>query len=516
MSAQESRIETPDVAAPTVERVGIFERIGDRLNPILIREVNQALRGRAFLATGILALMAIVIIALTVAAQGEEATGSGGTVLAGTLGALIPLLMFIVPLQAFVSTRHEVTRGTSEHLHLSRLGPGAIIRGKIAASMVQLLLYLSIFAPLLAMTFLLRGVDVPTIALALLLCLIFGLGACALAVACGALCRWPSIFRVLPVVAVVVGLGSLTIFLVADLGSFYFLWNFGGTSGKVWQIALGVSIPVVLGVVLCGMVGAAVLAHPYENRSTAFRIFALVSLILGLGWMLLVVWITDAPVASILHEAIPGYVATCAGLLALFPIFAATEEPTLSPRVRSRVSRRAGLAFHSVPFLPGRGNGVLFGTLLATVALGSMLVMSPFAGSQGLDADMVGIAILCWLYVLVYAGIAGFARAFLPDDRRGNWIARAVVPALLLLAVLLPLLFGLFGDRRFGRGWEPYDILNPFATIARYDGGSNSPYAILPYLACIWAITLLLNLRAVGRAVAEVMDASRERRRCAR
>jgi hypothetical protein len=513
------------VSGGETPRIGLAGRIGDRLNPILLREVNQALRGRAFLVIASLSLLAIVVIALVVAAQGEEAGGQGGEVFLGTLAVLVPILMFLVPLSAFHSMRQEVTRGTVDHLHLSRLGPGTIVRGKLAAAMVQIVLILAIFAPLLGMTFLLRGVDVPTIAASVVLLFLCALGACAFGVACGALCRWPAVFRALPMVAAVGGLGALTVSMIGG-GAFMIGMTSLGMRIDLWARLLGIGAPVLGAVLLCGLVGAAALAHPYENRSTGFRLFALTALVVALGWFVgtsVLVrtgsspWAVAPPPPLALRLAraardLPDLSAVLAGFLGIFPYFAATEDRSLSPRVRTRVPRSPVLAALATPFLPGSGGGILFASFLVLLGIlgGTALPAALGATAFGTDA---AFAVIGWLYVFGYSVAAGIVRFFLPRGTLGDWLARATAPALLLVAVFAPLLARTFGwVPRRATPPGPLGFLNPFQTLEWYDGHPLPPGDLVPILGWACVALLVLSLPAIVRGLADVLDASRERR----
>jgi len=52
----------------------------------------------------------------------------------------------------------ELEDGTFETLSLSTLSPGPILVGKLSDAALQLIVYLSVIAPCIALTYLLRGV----------------------------------------------------------------------------------------------------------------------------------------------------------------------------------------------------------------------------------------------------------------------------------------------------------------------------------------------------------------------
>ncbi|NJN14629.1 MAG: hypothetical protein HC813_03135 [Planctomycetes bacterium] len=123
------------------------ERLLDRVNAILVREIQQALNSRIFVVTLSLSLGAILCIGLVIAAEGGRADSIGRDAFLWTLLGLTPVAFLIVPMQAFFSTRTEVTSGTVDHLLLTHLSASAIVRGKLLAAFTQFILFLSLFAP---------------------------------------------------------------------------------------------------------------------------------------------------------------------------------------------------------------------------------------------------------------------------------------------------------------------------------------------------------------------------------
>ncbi len=492
------------------------DRLSEHLNPILVREVRQALNSRAFAITGLLALVATVLIGLGVAWDGPQAAGKGRDVFVVSLQVLLPILLFIVPFQAFVSMRHEVTQGTVEHLLMSRLRPGQIIRGKLGAAVVQFVLYLSIFAPLLTMTFLLRGVDVPTIAYLIVMAFLFGVAACSIAVACGALSRWPNVFRVLPFIVVVVGLGGATWGLAVALE---FLAR--GISSQIfderfWWASTFILLGVAMGAFLFYLVGTAMLAHPYENRSTAFRLFAWIGTILGFAWLL---FMSTRPGMGRGFDAtvLWGYAFSLAPSLVLFPLFAATEDLPLSPRVRTRVPRNRLLALLAAPFLPGATRGLLFTLLLAATAVGGAAILVSLSlvpsGRPPYAAGIQVSAYLSWLTVLFYCGVGTFVRSRLGRGPKATWIARGIPLLLLLLAIVVPLLVEALAGGAHRREWKAYQLLNPFETVDVHVSPGVQRFQLTGLGIATGVVLLLLGGRGMVRGVREVLVASRERRR---
>lgn len=505
-------------AEPRDPSDGRLLRLTERLNPILVREVRQALNGKGFLFTAGLALLATVVIALVVAGRDERLPGEGEEVLLLALRVLAPILFFIVPFQAFQSTRSEVGGGTVEHLLMSRLSPGAIVRGKLYAATVQFGLYLAIFSPLIGLTYLLRGVDVPTIAVYLTLAFVYAVACSALGVACGALCRWRNFFRVVPFAILLIGLLWFTGTAIAGLE---FVMR-AMRSTMAMQVFLpwlaGLLLLPIAATALLALVGAAALSHPHENRSTPFRIYAFAFVLLGLGWAF---YESGAGAFSLgsrtsrVQDLLSLASLVSAVVLGLFPLFATSETAELGPRARRRVPRRALLALLATPLLPGRSRGMLFCLLLAAGSVGAVHGLPALLGQPAASAQLFDQAYVAWCYVVLYAGAIGLVRCWLAPTPARNWAARGLLPLLLLLGVLLPLVVAAITPGRAVRSWNSLHVLNPFYTLAYLTiGGSGSARVdeILTLVPVLAAVLALLHVPAMVRGVVEVQRASRERR----
>jgi hypothetical protein len=493
-------------------RRSLLERIGDRLNPILVREVHQALNGKAFVVTAALALLAITIIALVVASQDEVSPRDGAEAFLNTLRVLIPILFFIVPFQAFLSMRAEVGGGTVEHLLMSRLSPAGIVRGKLLATTVQFAIYLAIFSPLLAMTFLLRGVDVPTIAVMLALAFIVALACSALGIACGALCRWKAFFKVVPFAIMLIGLGWLTAGaieivdeLVRDMRQVLAADEF-----LHWFTSL-VAVPIVA-TLLFAMIGSSALAHPYENRSTKFRLFSIGFVLLTFGWTIYN-YKRMGPGSLRTYFDLGDQLlfagAMCAVALCLFPFFAATEARALSPRVRRHVPRNPLLAMLVAPLLPGCGRGLVFTLGLAGLVLGGAWLLPSLYDAPAGDSWAWTSLIAAWLYVIFFSAVGCRVRSALSDAESRNWWARATVPIMLLAGTLLPLLASVVAGRSVMRSWSPLHLLNPFYTLDRL---RRDEAEIMGWLVGFTLLAVVLNLVVMVRGIQEVAAASKNRR----
>jgi ABC-type transport system involved in cytochrome c biogenesis permease component len=153
-----------------------LEWAGDWLNPILVKETRQALKSRQFLLTFLLVLIACWIVTMggvALIGPGIYYSASGSTLLLCYFIVLAFPLTIVVPYSAFRSLAAEREDNTFDVLSITTLKPRQIISGKLGSAIAQMAVYFSAVTPCLAFTYLLRGVDVPTIGV-LLIYVFFG------------------------------------------------------------------------------------------------------------------------------------------------------------------------------------------------------------------------------------------------------------------------------------------------------------------------------------------------------
>ncbi len=147
-----------------------LERLGDRFNPIVVKDVRQALKSRQFVGTFLLLLLAAwagSIFGVSYLGESIDYGSPAVTFYAGFLFALCAASLVIVPFSTFRSIVEERTETTLELLQITALSPVQIVRGKTLSAMVQVLVYYCAIAPFIAFTALLPGFDVVHVAFSL-------------------------------------------------------------------------------------------------------------------------------------------------------------------------------------------------------------------------------------------------------------------------------------------------------------------------------------------------------------
>lgn len=184
------------MSAPEAKAAPLLERLGDRLNPLVVKEVRQGLRTRVFWVCFVLMLVACLMLSLTAYVNARE--GSFTTHGRGYFFAYYVCLglvhFFIIPYSAYRSLAREREDETWVLLVLTGLGPRRILRGKVTSFLVQAALYASAVGPFLLFSYYLNGIDLPSILMVLVLggawlAFLTVLGVCAATLADGRMGR---------------------------------------------------------------------------------------------------------------------------------------------------------------------------------------------------------------------------------------------------------------------------------------------------------------------------------------
>ena len=494
-------------AEPAPQRRDPFARVSDALNPILVREVQQAVKGRVFPLTILLALGVSVVIASVVASEeGMEVDGRGA--FDAGLATLAPLLLFVVPMQAYNSMRTELKSGIVEQLLMSRLGPGRVLVGKLQAAMVQFVLYVSLLSPLLATSYLLRGVDLLTIVVSLLFALIACVAATAFAVSSAAQAVVPAL-QPIANLGVAFGLGLATFGAVAGIGSGEYAQGVGEMLRSRYAAAVmsGVGLAAAVSTTLSWLTARSYLMHAFEDKSSGFRVFLWILPLLVYGWMLAFIDPADW------HEMFPAL--TFGLLLAAIAwgIFMVTEQRPFSPRVRHHVPTGRLTSALAAPLLPGRDRGMLCFALFAAALVGVALLFWPSsAGPFAIHRVLGRVGLMTLAYGAVYLNLGRWWRGILPETVKASQAGRVFVPLLMFVLIIVPLVIDALAQG-YVDDWHLGHVMNPFWTISRFTASRWDSAA--PVVVAVLVVATLVQVPCWVRGVRETTRAAAARRRLA-
>jgi hypothetical protein len=480
------------------------------MNPILVKEVRAALRGRFFrFAFPIVVLSAVSIGMIVLVETGETQREGLGRDFFGTIYVFMCVaLLGLVPFSAFLSMGSEWDEGTYDLLVISDMRPRQIVLGKLLSAAIEGQLYLSAFAPLLVFAFLLRGIDIVTVVVILACTAVGSISATAIALALSSLSR-VRVARVL-LLAIVAGAGVLLV-----VGASGFAQYMVRPGGFVVGPSFEVLSTILLAIVSFGLLGFTVacerLAHPEENHSTVPRLLVTFLLLVMLGivsWMELV---SHSSVTRDVHQ--PLIIALV--LAAVAQVFFVTESETMTRRTRQGVPASSVLACLAIPFLPGGGRAVLLFFVHLGLALGTgAMIHAVDAWRHSTPATLwfphVGNILRFSVYLFLYLAGTSLPFSRRSASQRVRFVARIVVPCLALFSMFVPPLIGFLAQ---DLDWmEMRHPFNPFYAVGGFWPEDMEPGLMFLLLVLLALAVLLLSLRRITRSIAEVLEASRERR----
>src|SRR5437867_3551802 len=160
--------------------LGRLDNLSDWLNPIVVKEVRQMVRGREFNYSFGLSLVIGLTVALfgVAGAMGGDTT-SGSWIFAALTTCLTLVGLAVVPMGTFSALRNERAEQTLDLVILTTLTPRRLVIGKLLAQGIKLLTLFAGLSPFMAMSFLLGGIDLITILISLAVLFMWSIWACA-------------------------------------------------------------------------------------------------------------------------------------------------------------------------------------------------------------------------------------------------------------------------------------------------------------------------------------------------
>lgn len=499
-----------------------FDRASDWCNPILVKEVRQALKSRAFVATFLLLLLGSWLISafgLLAAGPSVEYGSVGQAFFTFYFGVLCVALGIVVPYGAFRSLLNERDDNTYELLSITALSPGQIVRGKWACAIVQTLLYYSAIAPFIAFTALLQGFDFGQAAV-LLVSAFYGSTALSIAALMLSTTVRQRVWQGFLSMGLIAGLCMLVSMILSGLTSLM-MFPLPLDDAVFWWSAAVLLVLSASYQWLFYQIAAARLTFESENRSTGIR-----WTVSGQFWLLWLLaagyhWYQGTAPRADLVWLLTG----ASGVhLALVGLAFSAEPDGLSRRVRRTLPKRSIVRAPLAPLLPGGARGYLF-TLLHLAAL-FVLSLSAFAWAQsgnvgGAVTELRNLASLnpaTWnrmptrfvLAIVCYiAFYSGLAACFL---RRGRALhhsfngahARTMIVIVIAVGFLIPM------GMRIGR-FVPYndaslsDVFFPFWLLFDIEDGISKAEQLGVVAGAALAM-IGLNLKPMLRGVGEILE----------
>ncbi len=498
--------------------------LGDRLNPILVKETRQALKSRQFIITFTLVLvLAWVWSIFGVAMIGPEIyyAARGFDMFLGYYVILAIPLLVVVPFGAFRSLASEREDGTYELLSITTLKPRQVVSGKLGSAVLQMLVYLSAVSPCLAFTYMLRGIDAPTILYVICCFFLASLGASVIGLVVATLTHekhWQIVLSVLFLFALAMLLWLSLMMAFAVLAEMPPPFQ----SQDFWTVNAILFTAFASYFALFYCASAAQLTFPSDNRSTTLRRVMVVQQALLIGW---VGWYFSQENAEFAQIAVVYFVLAAMHWTAM-GLFMNAELGELSLRVKRQLPQSfLGRTFLTW-FNPGPATGYMFTVANLAAALFAGLVLmvghgmlfpgsATALGTMGLTMPiLIAFGTLAFSYIIFYLGVGRLVIALL----------RRVTQVTLVLAVLLQVLFVLAGsgiplsihlmmpDLR--NDYSLIEITNPLYSLSEVMQVRDFTFEVVVLLVAVPLAALaafLMNVPGIVYAVRQVRIAKPKR-----
>lgn len=468
-----------------------FDKLSDRLNPILVKETRQALKSRQFIATFLLLLgcswLVSALCLLTLLGNNDSLRGS--TLFAYYYFVLAVAALIVVPFSAFRSLQNERDQQTYEVLSVTTLKPRQIVLGKLCSALVQIFIYYSAITPFISFTYLLRGIDLGTIlfflCLGMLEAVILSLATLTLSTLASQR-QW----QVLLTLLVLGGLTTVQLYSAIAIGSVvsegqplpFSDWAF-------WLVVLHSLVLAFMYCLLFEQVAVSQITFEADNRSSGIRIVTSLLVLLYLCWPLIIKTFPSVP--SIRRDEIEVVLVLAALHLGIIGLFLVTEPDILSRRLQRQLHGMNVRRLFSLFYFPQGSRGLWFvalhgGLVLALAAVADIL----FVSASDMNCTFFALDLLSYigLYLGLGAALLRMGRRFIPDLRPA--LVRVMVILLAVGGMLLSAMLSLADANKIVQ--DLFRFLNPFEML----DGSKYSY-LRPTLYLAGACGILINLKAM-------------------
>ncbi len=476
----------------------LFGRLDDWLNPIVVKELRQAVRSRVVVAALMLflvlqvAVLAFYVLSTEVGAGRDADIFRAGREVFTILQGILLGTCLLVPAYAGVRLGAERSDTNVDLLFISTLRPRAIVAGKLLSAVVLVLLVFSACAPFMTFTYLLRGLDIPTIALILLLDFLVALWGIQAAIFLAAIPA-PAAVRGVFLLAGLAGLiGLFSATLAATRGLLLFGFAIDSTDFLVGLVAAVVL--VLAGVGMLFVWSVAVLSPPSANRSLVVRAYAVgywLATGLALGYL-------SRHTSDLMPLAT--WVLLNGLLFSLLLLVAINERDHWGPRVARWIPRRSWLRAPAFLFYSGSAGGVLFAVLLFLLTVGLGLLakhLNPHWRELQDGAELIKFVLIVGLFAYCYGMSAALVRATLLRHHIkpiNTWLVALLLAG---LGSVLPYMIAYFffpETWRYSRPGDLWQTTNPFVAIdeamSRWHRSADPFDApCLPFLSA-WALVV--------------------------
>lgn len=479
--------------------------IDDRMNPIVVKELRQAVKSR-FVVSVLMLMLTLLMLILAVTLINQDSyrgfdEDAGADLFLVFQSILLATCMLFVPVYVGVRLAAERSSATSDLIYVTTIRPSSIVWGKLLAGMVVTALTFSACAPFMVITYLLRGIDLPTILFVMGMDVLIVLAATQLAIFVGTMpIGWPvkALLGLVLVFLSVMCFTGMTIFVEEELLRI-------GIGSAMDDSEFWVVISVMAGTWLAAIamiffLSVAMIAPATANRALWPRLY------FSLVWVASLVGFVVLSVNVDTLDPLLAWLIAMFILLFFAAVICSSEREVFGPRLRRGIPR-SGLA--RVPaffFYSGAAGGLLWvQALIGITLLATFIVRANF-----LDPFEAYAATSGWSYYDSFPEhwlqrfgssamwVIGYMLLSVVICRRAAKIKNApaitgVVGLIIIAAACaIPMIVAYALDPdRWDRKLELWLIINPFGPIFCEDNDWSGTYGSITFVLSTVFFTLM-------------------------
>lgn len=492
-----------------------FDALGDRVNPIVVKETRQAVRSRAVVA--VLSLFIVVLLigagAILLFSDGamRNATESAGweTFLAFNSILLVVCGLF-VPIYVAIRAAGDRSGVAADLLFTTTIRPTSVIWGKLTAGMLVAMLLFATATPFVTVSYLLRGIDLPTIA--------FWIGVDAMIIATAtAVAVFIAVIPTGIVIRVILGLIAAGAGASAVGQMFAEVTFFGETSvsqfdTEMWYATLALAAFLLLVVGLVFTLSVACVSPNPSNRAFLPRLYITLAI---LGSLLVLAFVSGQVNALEIAE---GWFYGWLTLLLVATLVSSGERRDPGARVlhskllQRRWTRPVGILLSSGCFAGLAWCAVMAAVLLAGLASYEPLARatggSVFVGGGWYSIDMNESMVIAAASMGMAIAYNLFAIALRDGPLKRFSKGPVMTPAITMLliaavSIFPPIAVALMGNSR-GMDAEGLSLLNPVSSLIWYESDMHGLRLMLAGVMIV--VGLLFCSKPIGRTLKAYRD----------
>ncbi len=463
--------------------VRLFGSLTDRANPIVVKELRQAVQSRFIIGVLLIYLLINVgVIGLFLFFQEIDGldTDAGREVFTVLHAILVLTCMIMLPCYTGARLAAERNGNNMDLLYITTIKPSAIVRGKFLAALILTVLIFSTCMPFLSFTYLLRGISLP--AIFFMLFIDFIVTAAGIMAGVFMACIKGGWFIMLLLGAVLLGgLVTAASGLIAISSNFLFFGGMGDLDTWAFWGVLGTFLVMILSAMgLLSAFAVAMLSPRAANRTIRIRIY------LTATWILTGVVMAMWSYFQTHLEAVGVWVVGTLCVLSGIFLVAVSERDRWSPRVARTIPRSRLLRPLAFVFYCGSAGGIIWCGLMAAASIIFAFVWSgifpSFYGLSNME-EMVTVTGGIFLFVYCYSLTAVLLRRVIFPKMPTHLLGLTSL-LLMVFGCAIPMLVFILvsDDNRGGREFEEFWLItNPGILI--YD--SHRTFAMI--FLTIWS-----------------------------